>query len=319
MYRQYDHMVRTGTVIRPGEGDAAVVRLPETERGVAISVGCNGRMCALSPRRGAAMAVAEAAVNVACVGARPAAITDCLNFASPERPAVMWSFSEAIDGLALACEALDAPVVSGNVSFYNETEGRGIHPTPIVGLVGLMPEAARAVGLAFTEAGLDVLLLGRVRPELAGSEYAAAVGVPLSGDAPDLDLAAVRSLVDGLLALHEDGLVASAHDVAEGGLAVALAECTFGNAPIGLVASLPDREERLDACLFGEGTGRVVLATREVARVEALCARYGVPTHRLGVTGGDRLRIESGGRPVVDATIETLSGRWAAGFGEAVE
>lgn len=319
VYRQYDHMVRTGTVLRPGEGDAAVVRLPETPRGVAISVGCNGRMCALSPRRGAAMAVAEAAVNVACVGARPAAITDCLNFASPERPAVMWSFSEAIDGLALACEALDTPVVSGNVSFYNETEGRGIHPTPMVGLVGLMPEAARAVGSAFPDAGLDVLLLGRVRPGLAGSEYAAGVGAPLCGDAPDLDLTAVRGLVEALLALHASDLIVSAHDVAEGGLAVALAECTFGAAAVGLVAAAPEHAERADEVLFGEGTGRVIVSTRDPAAVERICSQAGVPVWPLGRTAGQRLQITLAGRPVVDATVAELRARWATGFAGAVE
>jgi phosphoribosylformylglycinamidine synthase len=318
VYRQYDHMVRTGTVVRPGDGDAAVVRLPDTPRGIAISVGCNGRMCALDPRRGAAMAVAEAAVNVACVGARPKAVTDCLNFASPERPAVMWAFSEAIDGLAAACTALETPIVSGNVSFYNETEGRGIHPTPMVGLVGLMDEASRAVGQTLPEATLDVLLVGGTRPVLGGSEYAAFRGLPLAGPAPALDLAAIRRLVDALLDLHAAGLVRAAHDVAEGGLAVALAECTFGAGAVGLAVDVPTGEERLDETLFGEGTGRVIVATHDRAAVEGLCARRGVPVQSLGQTGGGRLEIRVGGRPVVDATIASLRERWTTGFDEAL-
>lgn len=317
VYRQYDHMVRTGTVIRPGEGDAAVVRLPETPRGVAISAGCNGRFCLLDPRAGAAMAVAEAALNVACVGARPLAVTDCLNFASPERPEVMHQFSEAIDGLAAACTALGTPIVSGNVSFYNETEGRGIHPTPMIGLVGLMDDAARAVGSAFPAAGLRVCLLGAGQPALGGSEYATSFDATPRGPGPALDLEAQRRLIDCLLAAHHDALVKAAHDVAEGGLATCLAECGFGGARLGLSADLGSiAGTRADEALFGEGPGRVVVATDRPEALAALASAHGVPCVALGTTGGDRLTLHWGGRPVVDAPLDRLRAAWAGAFEE---
>jgi phosphoribosylformylglycinamidine synthase II len=318
VYRQYDHMVRTGTVLGPGVGDAAVVRLPETKKGVALSVGCNGRQCALDPRRGAAQAVAEAALNVACVGARPMAITDCLNFASPERSAVMWAFSEAIDGIAEACEALATPVVSGNVSFYNETEGRGIHPTPMIGMVGLMDDASRAVPSAFPEAGLEVLLIGEGRPGLGGTEFLAMYDETPLGPPSGFDLGAQRRLIDALLEGHAGALFRSAHDVAEGGLAVALAECGFGGAGLGLSADIPT-EDRLDVALFGECAGRVVVSTDRAAEVEAICARHYLKVVRLGRCGGDRLTLRVGGQVRIDASLGELKGRWSHGFEGAVE
>ena len=324
IYRQYDHMVRTGTVLRPGQGDAAVVRLPETKKGLALSVGCNARQCALDPRRGAAMAVAEAALNVACVGARPLAVTDCLNFASPERPQVMWAFSAAIDGLAEACEALGTPVVSGNVSFYNETEGQGIHPTPMIGLVGLMEDASLAVGTAFGTEGLPVYLLGDGQPAFGASEYLGLLSDAMCGPSPILDLAAQRRLIDGLLALHAARLVRSAHDVAEGGLAVALAECCFGDgvrAPVGLVAEIPKgySGDRPDLMLFGEGPGRAVVATVDGPALEALCKARDVTFQRLGTTGGSRLLLRHRDVPVIDADVATLQAGWSEGFAECLE
>ena len=305
IFRQYDHMVRTGTVLRPGDGEAAVVRLPGTPRGIAISVGCNARFCQLNPRAGAALAVAEAAINVACVGARPMAITDCLNFASPEKPEVMWQFAEAIDGLAEACRALDTPVVSGNVSFYNETDGRGIHPTPMVGMVGLMADVARAVGNAFTEAGLAVVLLGDDDPVLGGSEYAALHGAGVAGPGPTFRADAAVRLVDTLLEAHAAGLVRVARDAAEGGLAVALAECTFGRgvgARIDLGAGRLPRATRL----FGEGVGRVVLATHDTDALTALALRAGVAARVVGSTGGDRLVVSIDGSAVIDRAVGAL-------------
>jgi phosphoribosylformylglycinamidine synthase len=308
IYRQYDHMVRTGTVLRPGEGDAAVVRLPETRRGIGLSVGCNGRFCELDSRTGAALAVFEAAVNVACVGARPRAITDCLNFASPERPEVMGSFAEAIDGIAEACRALDAPVVSGNVSLYNETEGRGIHPTPMIGMVGLMEDASAARGCAFPAADLAIVLLGEVRPVLGGSEYLLATTGKLAGPPPAFDPTAARRLVDGLLDLHAAGLVESAHDCSEGGLAVALAECGFGRG-VGATVAV-DAGERSDVALFGEAVGRVIVATAQPDALLERAASAGVRARILGRTGGDRLRIRLGADTLVDAPLSDLRHAW---------
>ena len=325
VYRQYDHMVRTGTVLRPGQGDAAVVRLPETSRGVAISVGCNGRFVALDARRGAAMAVAEAALNVVCVGARPLAVTDCLNFASPERPEVMYSFSEAIDGLAEACLSIDAPIVSGNVSFYNETHKRGILPTPMIGLIGLMDDASRAVGQAFKEAGHEVFLLGKGDFGLGGSEYAALCLGALQGPAPSLDLAAHRLLLDTLLTLHEAGLITSAHDVSEGGLAVCLAEACF-EFGVGLVATVPTTGARPDVLLFGEGPSRVVVSTQDGDRLIETCRFAGLACRRLGLTGGDVLsmRLAPAGHSdatttLFDAPVSRLRDSWAEGFEQALK
>ncbi len=300
IYRQYDHMVQTGTVIRPGAGDAAVVRLPETPRGVAMSVDCNARYCALDPYAGAGLAVVESALNVACVGARPVAVTDCLNFASPERPAVMGAFAAAIDGIAAACAALDTPVVSGNVSLYNETEGRGIHPTPMIGMVGLMDDAAAAVGSGFPAEGLAVVVLGDAPPALGGSVWLGLRGDPLRGLPPRLDPAGARKVIDTLLAADDAGLVESAHDVSEGGLAVALAECTFAHG-VGVAADLSAGEGSLPARLFGEAIGTVVVATADRDALLALAQRRGVTAWFVGPTGGDRVVITVDERRAVGA------------------
>ena len=315
VYRQYDHKVRTGTVLGPGQGDAAVVRLPETRRGIALTAGCNGRQCALDPRRGAAMAVAEAALNIACVGARPQAITDCLNFASPERPAVMWAFSQAIDGIAEACEVLGTPVVSGNVSFYNETEGRGIHPTPMIGMVGLMEDASRAVGSAFPAAGLEVFLLGDGQAGLGGSEFLALYDETPLGPPTALFLGDQKRLIDCLLEGHDQRLWRSAHDVAEGGLAVALAECGFGGSGLETDLRLGDR---VDTTLFGESPTRVIVTSSELEVVAGLCERHAVAFVHLGRTGGERLVIRVDGELHVDASLESLEARWSRGFEETL-
>lgn len=314
IYRQYDHMVRTGTALRPGDGDAAVVRLPETRRGIAMSVGCNGRQCALDPRVGAALAVYEAAINVACVGARPTAITDCLNFASPERPEVMWQLSQAIDGIAEACRALDTPVVSGNVSLYNETEGRGIHPTPMIGMVGLMDDVATVRGAAFPSADLAVVLVGGAAPVLGGSEYLLLATGELAGPPPAFDAAQARATIETLLAAHADGLVLSAHDCSEGGLAVALAECCFGR-DVGAAIAVVG-EGRDDVMLFGEAQGRVVVATDRPDALLAVAAKHGVPAAILGRTGGDRLRVRRAERTLIDAPVAELRRGWATALEE---
>src|ERR1043166_7894597 len=216
VYRQYDHMVRTNTAVLPG-ADAAVVRIKETRRALAMTLDGNGRYTGANPREGAKLIVAEAARNVVCVGARPLAVTNCLNFASPERPEVMWSFSEVIDGMAEACRAFETPVVSGNVSFYNETEGRGILPTPVIGMVGLIEDVKRAVLPGFKKSGDVIALLGITQDDLFTA----------SGKVPALDLNREVAVQKACLAAAEAGLLASAHDCSDGGLSVALAESCF--------------------------------------------------------------------------------------------
>src|SRR5207248_2658166 len=217
VYQQYDHMVRTNTAVLPG-ADAAVVRIKETRRALAMCLDGNGRYCAIDPREGARLVVAESARNVVCVGAKPIAVTNCLNFASPERPEVMWSFSEVIDGITEACEALDTPVVSGNVSFYNETDARGILPTPVIGMVGLIEDTRKLVTHGFKSEGDIVAVLGPTRDDLAASEYAQTIGglttgqIVENGLIPYVDLEEEKHVQDTLLRLVDESLINSAHD-----------------------------------------------------------------------------------------------------------
>ena len=313
--RQYDQTVRTNTIAGPG-GDAAVVRVKGTKRALALTSDCNHRWVRLDPRLGAAHAVAEAARNLACVGAKPLGVTDCLNFGNPERPEIMWQFREAVRGMSEACKALDAPVVSGNVSFYNETEGVAIYPTPTVAMVGLLEDASLTIGAAFPDAGHDLLLLGDAAEGcIAASEYLMQVHGQERGAPPPLDLAAEKRLGDLLRALCADRMLVAAHDCSEGGLAVALVEACLGNArtagerPVGATVSLP-AFERADAALFGERAGRVIVATAEgkTGEVAAAARAAGVPCARMGATAHTgRLRIEgSRGEALVDLPLDQL-------------
>jgi len=324
VYRQYDHMVRIGTAVRPGQGDAAVVRFTgQRDGGVALSVDCNSRYCHLDPRLGAAHAVAEAARNVSCVGGEPLAVTDCLNFGNPERPDILWQFEQACLGIADACTALGTPVVSGNVSFYNETEGKGIFPTPTIGLVGLMEDCAKNAGSAFLAAGEKIALLGRLAgPEgghLGGSEYLRAVHGRTAGKPPPLDLELEKKVQSAVRALARAGLVRSAHDASEGGLAVALAEMTFGR-DLGCKVALPAQPGRADALLFGEDAGRIVVAYPAAAadRVAAMAREHGAPFQEVGEVGGSSLVIKSGERTLIDARVADLKAPWASSIPQLV-
>jgi phosphoribosylformylglycinamidine synthase len=316
LYRQYDQLVQGNTVIGPG-GDAALVRIKRmdgsaTRKAVALAADCNSRWCWLDPHAGTVAAVAEAARNVACTGARPLALTNCLNFGSPERPEIMWEFAEATRGLSEAAQAFDTPVVSGNVSFYNETSGRAIYPTPTIAMVGLLDDYARHAVSHFRVAGRAVVLFGDTREELGGSEWLAVRRGLEAGRPPAVDLAHEKRL-HGLLAEGvADGLIESAHDVADGGLAVALAECCFtGGAPVGARIELADAI-RPDALLFGESTGRVIASTADPERLLALAARHGVPARGIGETGGAGLRIaKPGGEAWIEAPVAELHSRWA--------
>jgi phosphoribosylformylglycinamidine synthase len=243
-HRQYDQ--RTNTVLGPGNGEAAIVRIKGTPKGVGLTVDCNSRYCWLDPYRGAQLAVAEAARNLACVGARPIGITDCLNFGNPERPEVMAQFAEAVEGIADACGVLGVPVVSGNVSFYNETNGKAIQPTPTIGMVGLLEDVDQHAPSAFAHAGDTIILLGETREELGGSEYLAHVHGIEAGEPPELEWEREVAVQAACLRAVEGGFVRSARDCSEGGLAVALAECCIaGETPIGAVD--------LNACGCPEG------------------------------------------------------------------
>jgi phosphoribosylformylglycinamidine synthase II len=314
--RQYDQLVQGNTVIGPG-GDAALVRVKRedgtpTDKGLAMAADCNPRWCWLDPYRGTVAAVAEAARNVACTGARPLALTNCLNFGNPEKPEIMWEFAEATRGLGDAARALGTPVVSGNVSFYNETSGRPIFPTPTVAMVGLLEPWERFAATPFPEAGLAVVLLGETRGELGGSEWLALRRGLEAGLPPEVDLEHELRLQRLLAEGVRDGLVRSAHDVSDGGLAVALAECTFAAAEgwVGVQVELPE-SLRPEALLFGESPGRVIAASARPEDLLAAARRCGVPARLVGETGGGRLRIGPPGQaPWIDDEVEALRDVW---------
>ena len=315
VYEQYDQLVQASTVVRPG-GDAAVVRVPDTQRGLAISTDCNPRFCSLDPYLGAQHAVAEAARNVAVTGARPLAVTNCLNFGNPERPESMWEFAEAVRGLGDACRALKTPVVSGNVSLYNETAGEGaIPPTPTIGMVGLLEDVERHVVAGFTTEGDSILLLGESFEELGATEYLSVVHGLEVGAPPKLDLSAEASL-HGLLAEAAEGrLLHSAHDLSEGGFAIALAECAIFSG-IGATVRLDLGGLRPDSALFGESASRAIVSCSESdeAALLGLAQRSGVPVVRVGSTGGTRIRIEPG----IDIAIEEAQHVWSRTLPEAL-
>ena len=325
VYRQYDHMVRTNTAILPG-ADAAVVRIKETRRALAMTLDGNGRYCAANPREGAKLIVAEAARNVVCVGARPIAITNCLNFASPERPEVMWSFSEVIDGMAEACRVFNTPVVSGNVSFYNETEGRGILPTPVIGMVGLVEDVRRVVLPGFKNEGDLIALLGVTRDDLLLSEYMVSV-VGMTADqviklfeVPKLTLELERAVQNGCLQSAEAGLLKSAHDCSDGGIAVALAESCFssqGHDAVGAAIDLGNGLEPTEL-LFSETPSRIVISfdPADAAAVQQIAENNQAPFAIIGRVGGHQLRIHAGDEEVVAATVAELEAAWRSGLAD---
>jgi phosphoribosylformylglycinamidine synthase len=306
IYRQYDQQVMLNTLVLPGS-DAGVLRIADTGRAIAVSSDCNGRYCYLDPYTGAQIAFAEAARNVACAGGRPAAITDCLNFGNPEKPEVFWTFYESVRGMADACKAFGVPVISGNVSFYNESFGQPIYPTPTVGLVGVLEDAAKRVTMKFKDEFDVVVLLGETAEELGGSEYLSAVHGVIAGAPPALviedELAIHRALLDAI----EAGLVKSAHDCSEGGVAVALAECAIAGG-IGASVALDDDLAPVYS-LFSETQGRIVL-TCDADDAEALIdlfVSHGVPYSVIGEVGGERLVVED----QLDVALDVLEEAWA--------
>jgi phosphoribosylformylglycinamidine synthase II len=289
-YRQYDSTVRTNTVVGPG-GDAAVLRVRGTTRAIAVKTDCNGRYVYLDPRVGGRIAVAEAARNVACTGARPMAITNCLNFGNPTRPEVFYQFKEAVAGMGEACRALGTPVTGGNVSLYNESPKGAVYPTPVIGMVGLIDDISRVTRATFQHDGDAILLLGEMGGELGGSEYLAAIHGKVIGAPPRCDPASERRVIEALLEGIASGVVSSAHDCSDGGLAIALAECCIANrdsesgAEVDLSAfrSLSNR-----GILFGETQGRIVVSSNAPERVLTIAAAAGVPCAQIG-----RVRVGS--------------------------
>jgi phosphoribosylformylglycinamidine synthase len=310
VYRQYDHFVRSNTVVAPGS-DAAVIRIKGTEKALALTVDGNSRYCYLDPYVGGILAVAEAARNLACVGARPIGLSDCLNFGSPERPDVMWQFSQVIQGMRDGCIALGVPVVSGNVSFYNETDGVPIYPTPTVAMVGLLPKVQRHVTPWFKSAGDLVALLGRTREELGGTEYLKLVHGLVRGTPPWIDLKLERAVQQCCLKAIEKGIIRSAHDISEGGLAVALAECCFGGPERALGVRIELREMmRADALLFGESQSRIIVSIKErdLGRLREIATREGVPMQVIGEVGGSRFVVQR----LIQLPVEELKSIWSS-------
>jgi phosphoribosylformylglycinamidine synthase len=310
-YRQYDSTVRTSTVVRPGDGDAAVVRIRGTDRAIALKTDCNGRYVSLDPRIGTQLAVAEAARNVACTGARPMAITNCLNFGNPKRPEVYFQFTQAVRGMGEACRALGTPVTGGNVSFYNENPRGAVHPTPVVGMVGLIDSLEHITRSGFTTEGDDIVLLGEPTNELGGSEYLARIHDVVAGAPPHCDLAREKATIDALLDAIRAGVIRSAHDCSDGGLGVALAECCIADedgtigAEIELTkwSSLSTR-----ALLFGEGQARIIVSTSKSPTVLELALKHGVPARVIGQVrsreSGLTIRI---GERVIRAPLDQLA------------
>jgi len=321
IFEQYDHMVRTNTRVAPGAGDAAVVRIKSTRRALALSVDGNGRWCWLEPRKGAAHAVAEAARNVACAGAQPWAATNCLNFGNPEKPAVMWQFSEVVDGMAEACRALGVPITGGNVSFYNETLGESIYPTPVAGMLGVLEDADRTLGMAFQREGDAILLLDGLpkptaaedlRREFSSSEYAKTIHGIVAGAPPAIDLNAEKRLIDCLVALAAEGLLHSAHDTSDGGLAVTLVESCFAADGLSAQAAFEGVEPG-EAALFGERGARAVVSAgpQWLARIRQVAAQYKVGAQEIGRVARGKFRIKYKGKALISGAVDSLRDAWA--------
>jgi phosphoribosylformylglycinamidine synthase II len=330
IWEQYDYMVRTNTIEAPGAGDAAVVRIKGTKRALALASDGNGRWCRLDPFVGAQLAVAEAARNVACSGAKPMAATNCLNFGSPEKPEVMWQFSRAIDGISEACIALEIPITGGNVSFYNETLGRSIDPTPVLGVLGMIENAPRALGMAFRAKGDAIMLLdGSAREpvmdangakEFSSSEYARTMQGIEAGAPPAVNLAAEKRLINLLVALAREGQLQSAHDVSDGGLAVTLAESCFASNGLSAEISFKSKEPD-ELALFGERGARAVVSVtpENVAAVRRIAAQYEVAAVEVGRVASGEFRIELNGQIVVSAEVPSLADAWSGALGRLLQ
>ncbi|MBZ4666468.1 phosphoribosylformylglycinamidine synthase subunit PurL [Mahella sp.] len=309
VYRQYDYMVRTDTALPPGS-DAAVVRIKGTHKAIALTIDSNGRYSYLDPYKGGAIAVAEAARNIVCSGALPIAITDCLNFGTPEKPDIYWQFRESIMGMAEACRALDTPVISGNVSFYNETDRGAIYPTPTVGMAGVMEDVKHITTQAFKKDGDAIVLLGETKEELGASQFLNIIYGMQKGKVPDINLEKESSVQKATLKAIQEGIISSAHDCSDGGLAIALAEsCISGRkgAYVNLKFGI-----RTDALLFGESQSRILISLKPeyLDKLFVICESFGVPCQVIGTVYGDRLNVDVNGNKVVQLPVEEMKDKW---------
>jgi phosphoribosylformylglycinamidine synthase II len=291
VYRQYDHMVQTNTAVFPGT-DAAILRIKETNKAIALTTDCNGRYCFISPYIGAQMALAESARNVVVSGAKPLAITDCLNFGSPEDPEIFWQFKEAVKGLAVACEKMDIPVVSGNVSFYNESFEKAVYPTPAIGLVGLVEDLKHITTHSFKNVGDLIYLIGENDLMLGGSEYIKLLLGKAAGKLPPLDLEYEIRLQNKITKLIRKNILVSAHDISEGGLVISLIECCMQN-ELGIEIKVPDKEEMMIPFLFSEAPSRVIVSVKNknASRLERICKRNEIACNLLGNVAGNKVII----------------------------
>jgi phosphoribosylformylglycinamidine synthase len=309
VYSQYDYQVRTSTAVVPGS-DAAVVTIRGTRKALAMTTDCNGRYVYLDPEVGGRIAVAEAARNIVCSGGEPLAITDNLNFGSPEKPEVFWQMEKAVDGMAEACRFLETPVIGGNVSLYNENAKGAIYPTPVVGMVGLVEDVDHITTQDFKAEGDVIFLLGETKAEIGGSEFQYAVHGVTEGRPPELDLAVEQRLHRAVLGAIRKGLVASAHDLSEGGLAAAIAESGFGR---GLGATVDFQANlRPDLALFSESQSRILLSAQpeQAEALAAFLAESGVPVQRLGTVGGEKLTISINGHIAIQASLNEFRKPW---------
>jgi len=302
VYQQYDISVRASTVVGPGSS-AGVLRIHKSKKGLAASTDCNGRYCYLNPRGGAKVAVAEAALNVAVSGAKPVAITNCLNFGNPYDPEIYYQFAECVGGMGEACRVLETPVTGGNVSFYNEDPERAVYPTPVIGMIGILEDIGQVTTIWFKESGDDIYLIGESKDELGGTEYLKVIHGLVTGTIPKVDLEKHKRTIEFLLTLITSGLVRSAQDISDGGMAVALGECAFGK-KIGASVTL-ESAIRADSLLFGESQSRAIISARteDRDRIAQLAGEHGVPISRIGVTGGPNLRIND----LIDIPIDKLN------------
>jgi len=307
VFRQYDHMVQINTIVLPG-ADAAVLRLKGMKKGLAMTLDGNSLYAYLNPRRGGEIAVAEACRNLACVGATPMGVTNCLNFGNPEKAEIMWQFKEAVEGIARACRQFDIPVTGGNVSFYNETEGQAVFPTPVLGIVGLVDDVATIPGAGFRGEREAIILLGENKEELGGSEYLRLVYDQEKGQAPELDFNQEKSVQEVCRQAIKQKLVRTAHDLSEGGLAVALAECSIKSKKgLGFEVKLNDKI-RTDALLFGESQSRIILVAKDknASKILALARRMKVKARVIGKTGGKKMVIWHRKKKVVDQPVKLV-------------
>jgi phosphoribosylformylglycinamidine synthase len=318
VFEQYDHMVQTQTTAFPGRTDAAVLRIRGTNKAIALTTDCNARYCFVDPYAGAQIAVAEAARNLSCVGATPLAVTDCLNFPNPEKPDNFWVFRTSVEGLAEACEQFDTPVISGNVSFYNETPDHAIYPTPTIGMIGLIEDACKNVGSGFVSEGDDIFVLTNGNPSWGASEYLALMHGVEAGAPPTLNMAGEKAVQAAIRKGIREGMILSAHDAAEGGIGVALAECSIASG-LGASIELPshhelrmpssgvsDRSAALE--LFGERTATVLVTASPSQRqaVRSLAAGEGVSLIRLGSVGGENFIVTHDSVPLIFLPVSAM-------------